>query len=195
MNDSAPIINLGDLAKPATVLIEKISEAVGAIYRPTQIKRIAKAEGEAAKVTAVAALEVAEIEQRGLSRFIQQEARYQKNFDSIVAQSIPELNSNAEPENIENDWLARFFEESKLVSDEEMQTLWAQILAGEANKVGTFSKRTLQFLSGIDRHDANSFTSLMSFAWLIDDELHPVVLGLHNQIYGNQGINFTSLKH
>ena len=44
MSDSNSIINLGGLSKPATVLIEKISDAVGGVFKPYQIKRIAKAE-------------------------------------------------------------------------------------------------------------------------------------------------------
>ncbi len=42
-----PLANIGDLTKPATVLIEKISEAVGGIFRPYQLVRVAKAEAEA----------------------------------------------------------------------------------------------------------------------------------------------------
>ena len=41
------VINLGELSKPATVLIEKIADAVGGIFKPYQIKRLAKAEAEA----------------------------------------------------------------------------------------------------------------------------------------------------
>jgi hypothetical protein len=46
MSDGNSIINLGDLTKPATTLIEKISDAVGVLYQPRQIKRLAKAESE-----------------------------------------------------------------------------------------------------------------------------------------------------
>ena len=45
MGSNNSIVNLGDLSKPATVLIEKISDAIGGIFKPYQIKRIAKAEG------------------------------------------------------------------------------------------------------------------------------------------------------
>ena len=40
-----PLINIDELSKPATVLIEKISDAVGGIFEPSQIVRVAKAEG------------------------------------------------------------------------------------------------------------------------------------------------------
>jgi hypothetical protein len=46
MGEGSSLINLGDLSKPATVLIEKISDAVGALYKPRQIKRLAQAEAE-----------------------------------------------------------------------------------------------------------------------------------------------------
>ena len=48
-----PLAKLGDLTKPATVLIEKISDAVGGIFKPYQIIRVAKAESEAERIRAV----------------------------------------------------------------------------------------------------------------------------------------------
>jgi hypothetical protein len=47
MNEGGSLINLGELSKPATVLIEKIAEATGGIFRPFQIRRIAQAEADA----------------------------------------------------------------------------------------------------------------------------------------------------
>ncbi len=47
MGEGGGLINLGDLSKPVTVLIERVSDAVGGIAKPWQIKRIAKAETKA----------------------------------------------------------------------------------------------------------------------------------------------------
>ena len=33
-NFESSLINLGDLSKPATVLVEKISDAIGGIFKP-----------------------------------------------------------------------------------------------------------------------------------------------------------------
>ncbi len=44
MTDGTSLVNIGELSKPATVLVEKISDAVGGIAKPWQIRRIAKAE-------------------------------------------------------------------------------------------------------------------------------------------------------
>ena len=50
-NFESSLINLGELSKPATVLIEKISEAVGGTFKPYQIVRVAKAEAQADRIT------------------------------------------------------------------------------------------------------------------------------------------------
>jgi hypothetical protein len=41
------LISIPDLSKPATVLIEKISDAVGGIAKPWQTVRVARAEAKA----------------------------------------------------------------------------------------------------------------------------------------------------
>ncbi len=51
---SNSLINFGGLSKPATVLIEKISAAVGGIFKPYQIVRVAKAEAAAERIRAEA---------------------------------------------------------------------------------------------------------------------------------------------
>src|SRR5687768_4210652 len=160
MSDGNSIINLGDLTKPATVLIEKIAEATGAVFRPYQIVRVAKAEAEADKIKALANIEISEPQQRGLQRFILEQGLQQENMESITAQTLPQLKEDAKPEEIEDDWLAKFFAECKLVSDGEMQSLWAKLLAGQANQPGTFSKRTIEFVSNLDKSDAQLFTNL-----------------------------------
>jgi hypothetical protein len=43
MGGNSSLINLGDLAKPASVLIEKISDAIGGGFKPWQTRRVAKA--------------------------------------------------------------------------------------------------------------------------------------------------------
>lgn len=61
MNDSKSIINFGDLSKPANTLINKISDAIGGIFKPQQIRRVAQAEAEAEKIRAVGRIEVNEL--------------------------------------------------------------------------------------------------------------------------------------
>jgi uncharacterized protein DUF2806 len=194
MSDSNALISLGDLTKPATVLIEKIAEAVGGGFRPYQIKRVAKAEAEAEKIRAIAGVAISELQQRALVRMIGEEGKKQKNIEDIAAEALPKLNEDAKPEDIENDWLANFFEKCKLISDKEMQSLWASLLAGEANRPGTFSKRTVEFTHDMDKSDAQLFTNLCSFGWY-SGEVFPLVYDVDNEIYAQKGRTFASLKH
>lgn len=75
MSSGNSLINLGELSKPATVLIEKVSNAVGGIFRPAQIKRVAQAEAEAENIKALANVEISEIEQRAMQRLVHEEGK------------------------------------------------------------------------------------------------------------------------
>ncbi|MBP0050210.1 DUF2806 domain-containing protein [Marinobacterium sp. AK62] len=194
MSDEKSIVNFGDLSKPATVLIEKMSGAIGTVYEPTRIKREASAKAEAAKIEALANIEVSEIEQRAISRLVHEEAKKQENIESITEQATASLNDEAKPENIEDDWISHFFEKCRNVSDKEMQGLWSSLLTGEANKPGSFSKRTIELISTLDKSDAHLFTRLCSFA-MAGGEFFPMILDHQAEIYKRQGINFGSLSH
>lgn len=189
-----PLINIGELSKPATILIEKISDAVGGIFKPTQIIRVAKAEAEAKRIEAEVHIEITELQRRAFNRFLKEEARKQKNIEEITQKALPQLNEDAKPDQVEEDWIANFFDKSRLVSDNEMQNLWSRVLAGEANSPGTYSKRTINLLSSLDKSDADMFTQLCGFAWDMEDII-PLILNIENEIYNKNNINFSTLIH
>lgn len=54
MAEANALVSLGDLSKPAVVLIEKISDAIGGLFRPYQIRHVAEAEAAAEKTKAIA---------------------------------------------------------------------------------------------------------------------------------------------
>lgn len=194
MGDGGALINLGDLSKPATVLVEKVCNAVGIIYEPTRVKRMARAEAEADKIKAVARIELSDIEHRALERFVHQEARKQENIEQITAQAAVALPDSAKVEKLEEDWVAYFFKQCDTVSDKEMQSLWARLLSGEASNPGTFSKRTVDFISAVDKKDAALFTRFCQFVWVVGD-VAPLIYEHTNEIYTKHGITFDSLKH
>lgn len=194
MSEGNSIINLGDLAKPATVLIEKVSDAVGVLYEPRRIKKRAEAEAEAEKIKALAGVELSEIQQRGLERMIQQEGRKQENIENITAQAAQQLPPEAKAEDLEEDWLAHFFDKCEKVSDKEMQSLWSSLLAGEATSPGTYSKRTVDYVATMDKKDAELFTTFCQFTWMIGDAT-PLIFDFKHEIYSSQGITFDSLTH
>jgi hypothetical protein len=194
MTDGGGLVNLGNISKPATVLIEKISDAVGGIAKPWQIKRVARAEADAAMIEANARVQVSEIEQRALVRMVREEGKRQENIEDITAQAIPHLNEDAKPENIEQDWLTHFFDRCRLISDQQMQSVWSSILAGEANAPGSFSKRTVELIASLDKKDAELFSKLCSYVWAIGNPV-PLIYDAQHEIYTGGGINFESVSH
>lgn len=188
------LINLGDLAKPANTLVEKISDAIGGISRPWQIVRVAQAEAEAEKIRAVTQIDITELQHRAMVRFLAEESKRQNNIEGITAKALPDVSSEAKPEEIEDDWIANFFDQCRLISDEEMQSLWARVLAGEANSPGKFSKRTVNLLSALDKSDALLFAQLCGFVVSIGGPCALVYDPTH-EIYTNHGINFGALAH
>ena len=193
-NSSNSLINLGDLSKPADTLIKKISDAVGGFFAPFQTKRIAKADAEAAMIKAQSEIEITDLQRRAVHRWIGEEGQRQKNMEDITAKALSHLDENATPGSMENDWLVNFFDKSRIISDNEMQELWSRVLAGEASTPGTYSKRTVNFLSDLDKADAVLFSQLCGFGWFVG-EVVPLVFDTQGEIYNNLGSNFGSLNH
>ena len=188
------LINLGDLSKPATVLVEKVCNAVGIVYEPTRIRRKAQAEAQAAQILAAGQIEVDALQRRALERLVHQEARKQDNIESITAQAARALPPTAKVESLDEDWVAHFFKQCDTVSNAEMQSLWSKLLAGEAAVPGTYSRRTVDLVSTLDKADATLFTALGQFVWIIGDA-NPLIYDVNDEIYKTGGITFESLKH
>lgn len=187
-------VDLGSLSKPATVLIEKVSDAVGGLCKPFQIVREAKANAKADLIKAESQIEISGLQRRAFERFLNEEAKHQKNMEDITKQALPDVNENATPENIDDDWITNFFDKCRLISDSQMQSLWSRILAREANSPNTFSKRTINCLSSFDKSEADLFTKLCIFCWQVQG-LIPLIYDDQHEIYNKHGINFSNLSH
>ena len=115
-------------------------------------------------------------------------------MEDITAKAAPHLNEDANPNAIEDDWIANFFDKCRIVSDGEMQSLWARVLVGEANAPGAYSKRTVNFVSELDKSDANLFTKLCGFNWMFGGTV-PLVFDVQSEVYTKHGIYFKDMIH
>ena len=93
-----------------------------------------------------------------------------------------------------DDWITNFFDKSRIVSDGDMQQLWARILAGEANAPGAFAKRTINLVADLDKSDAELFMCLCGFCWMIGD-LVPLAFDVNDEVYRRNSISFNALTH
>jgi hypothetical protein len=190
--------NLGNLAKPATVLIEKVSDAVGGIFRPFQIVRVAKAQAEAERIQAESQIQVNDLHRRAINRFLEEEAKKQSNIESITQKAFPHLGKDSSPQDVEDDWIINFFDKCRIVSDDSMQQLWAQILAGEANSPGKFDRKTVNLLADLEQIDAELFTLLCGYCWVINNSIVLLFYNLGNNIYNiftSHSINLVHLEN
>ena len=212
-------IDLKPLTKPVETLMKKISNAVGVLYEPKRIEREAEAQAKADKIKAKSEIEITDLQKRAARRRMKEEMKYQQNMESITAKSLPQLNENADASQMDDDWIANFFDKCRIVSDDEMQTLWWRILAGEANTPGSYSKRTVNCLSEMDKTEAEMFRNLCAFCWHIAytsigkptdipflssqdcmeivqaGKMIPLVFDPRNAIYNKHGINLDVLNH
>lgn len=67
------------------------------------------------------------------------------------------------------DWFVRFFEACSNISNEQMQGLWAQVLAGEMSNPGSFSLRTIETLKRMTRNEAVAFSEISNLAMCTAD--------------------------
>lgn len=194
MADNNSLINLEGVAEPAKMLIEKVSDAIGVLYEPHRIEKRAIAEAKAEKIKAVTEIEIGELQKRAIDRLIFEETSKQVNVENITGKALPLLDKTSHPENIGRDWLVDFFDKAKLISDVDMQMLWAQILAGEANKTNSFSKRSIHIVAELDKDDAILFDKLCSFVWDVSG-LKPLIFDHKDKLYKDNNIHFDSLTH
>ena len=187
-------LKLGNRTKAAKALLKKTSETGVGPFAFWKINLGVRAKAAAALIEAQSEVEITELQQRAAWRLLEEEAQYQKNMEGITAKALPYLDENANANSIENDWLFNFFNKSRIVSDNEMQDLWSRVLAGEANAPGTYSKRTVNFLSDLDKSEADLFTKLCGFVLDIGVPV-PLVFDVQAKIYKRHGINFMVLQH
>src|SRR6202453_2433377 len=77
-----------------------------------------------------------------------------------------QVRTEVDPAPVAQDWSRHFFSSSQDVSDEDIQKIWARILAGEVTRPGSFAKRTLDALRLIDKQEADLFAALASICFI-----------------------------
>ena len=190
---------------------------MGGALKPKQIKRVAEAEAEAKKIEAEADLEIEAMQlkagaERAIKRFVVEEIKKQENIERIGGQAALYVEDDANPEDVEEDWIFNFLDKCRLTSDADMQELWARILAGEANQPGSCSKRSVNLVASMNRRDARTFTNLCRFTVRLkegiagrtlyrnrspsfSDNAVPVIFDTDDDIYFEGGVTSGNLLH
>lgn len=88
-------------------------------------------------------------------------------LDKAKDEAGPTPDAEVSDKPVDPDWFIRWRLNAREVSDEEMQQVWAKVLAGEIKQPGSYSLRTLHFLSQMSKPEA-SFIEQMARLCLED---------------------------
>ncbi|PCJ45266.1 MAG: membrane-fusion protein [Moraxellaceae bacterium] len=82
----------------------------------------------------------------------------------VVAENIlANDHSEAPEEKIDEDWLYSWRDYAGRTSSEELQELWGRVLAEEIKGPGSYSFRTLEFLKGLSKSEAEIMSNVAQF--------------------------------
>lgn len=121
--------------------------------------------------------EIIKLAQRTVIRTLKQELIKQKNLEQVLSKTevILENEQTKSQENISEsineDWLSYYIEGASKISDEQVQELWAKILAGEIITPKTFSKRTLDVLLRLSTEEAKLFEKICGYVVEISNNM------------------------
>ena len=92
-----------------------------------------------------------------------QEEKRQRNIEDVLTKAALELgNEDVQEHEPDHDWTSRFFNDIQDVSNEEAQQLYTKVLAGEVERPGHTSIKTLSILRDLDQSTAALFKTLCS---------------------------------
>jgi hypothetical protein len=154
-------IDVGKLSEPLSKLIEATRAAIGTVYEPTHIRRIAKARADALIISDEG---LSELGRRAANRVASQELRRQEVIDRVVEKAMAELPDRVSASPVDPGWVTRFFADCQDVSDEGLQAIWAKILAAEVADPGACSRQTLSILKELSPDDAAMFSRMARYA-------------------------------
>lgn len=161
--NSYSLINADAIGKIGCLLIEKISQAAGWVATHDTPNRIAVKQymEDMRKSDLDPLLKAAKISRT------QRDIKEYCNQAKIISDAIPQLNDTADPSKIDDDWLAKFMDQIRFISSDELQAIWSRVLSQECNEPNSIPLRLVEILSYISVEQAKTFRQLCQFSVFI----------------------------
>jgi hypothetical protein len=176
--------------------IHKLAEVAHVLIAPFATRMQARAEAYRLTTVTQAEIESAELKQRAAMSAQARQIRHQISMENIVRMTHEEqlkLPDAPNKEPVDPDWLARFETLARDILDEDVQRLWAKILAGEISRPGHFSVRSLNVLSVMTKAEAEKFCLLCKFvAHSLDGQYSYQIHSEQTDDYVSQEFGLTS---
>lgn len=134
------------------------------------------------------------IDERAIRSLVLDEINKQANIDSIACKCLDYIDKDfILEEEIDDDWLYTFRDSVKNISSEELQAIWAKLLANEIQSPSSYSLRTLDTLKKMDCHEAEIFKRFVKLT--ITDSRKMNRLSTNDcDILGKYGIKYLDIK-
>jgi uncharacterized protein DUF2806 len=146
---------------PMPQAMKNLDKAVGKILLAAGENAVERIKSNTGKVKAAGKISV-----EGMYR-TEEEKRKLENRAATVKVAVDELNEKPPEQDaaaeIDDDWLNVFARMAEDKSSEELRSLFGKILAGEIRKPGSFSLRTMQFVSTLSKSEAEQISEFFSF--------------------------------
>ena len=172
--------------------IPQIFEAIKEHNKPKQVVRMARAEIDSLLVK-LKMVGFTEEEAQAVLRPIVLRNLYDANYSGILAKAFPLIELNAPIEALNEEWLIFHYERASRITDNDMQALWAKILASEINIPGSFSRQTLNIVDILDKTIAQKFTSIGSCLFNIAGEATLIIPSNYRMVEKFIGVDYDDL--
>lgn len=124
-----------------------------------------------------------------------------KRCAKVSEEALEKINKDSDASKVTEDWYDFFFDKVRIISDERIQSIWAQILAGEINTQGSFSKSLIHNLSIMTSKQANDFCNISRFC-IKEYRSHKQTKHVHAfifikdnpKLYESSGVTYEGLK-
>lgn len=198
------ILNIPGIGQMANKILDALSKATGVVYKPTAIRKEAKAEGDRIREIARAEMDALTIKTEGKidlflrskERLANQELKRQQNLESIALMALDDVSSEiGSTKEIDEDWMMKFTANAQDICSEQMQKVWAKVLSQEARSPGQFSLRALSTLNTMSKQEALLFQELCKFALPGGNILRPSIGTGYLTKYGLKYSDLLLLRH
>ncbi len=130
------------------------------------------------------------IDKRIKANLIADEVRREVNIARAVIQAedaIVKDPGEPTPDPVNEDWLLVWKEHAGRVSEEHLQRLWGNVLAGEIKTPGTFSLRTMEALKSFSKKEAEQISDAARFV------IGNAIIRVPGALLKQNGLNLTAM--
>lgn len=188
--NSSAVISLDATASVINHLIDKLSSAAGWLVTHDTPKRIAQNQ----YISEISASNLDPLLKASLISNAKRDIKHYRNQSAVVSAAEYHLLPNSRPQDVQDEWVDIFMDKVRFVSTEELQTIWARILAEECNSPGAIPLHLLSILSVLSKHLAESFLTLCGFTFFIDNKVYPFIDIHHKDFYSKYNLTFEDIQ-